>query len=250
GGVSTAPGEGIEPEQARLWGLGQVAGLEWPAGWGGLVDIGPGWDVPALLGALASGEDQLAVRDGGVLARRLLRAPAASGRTWSPRGTVLVTGGTGGIGRHLARWLAESGAERLVLVSRSGSAEGLSDLPVPVSVVACDVADREALAAVVAGVAGDLRAVVHAAGVAAYRPIAELSVEELEDVVRAKELGARWLDELTADLDLDAFVLFSSGAATWGGASQGAYAVGNAYLDALAVDRRGRGLPATSLAWG
>ncbi|MER5556441.1 type I polyketide synthase [Streptomyces sp. NPDC002793] len=250
GGVSTAPDEGISLGQARLWGLGQVAGLEWPASWGGLIDLGPGWDVPALLGALSSGEDQIAVRREGVLTRRLLRAPAASARTWSPRGTVLVTGGTGGIGRHLARWLADNGAERLVLLSRSGDADGLAELPVPVSVVACDVSDRDALAEIVAEVAGDLRAVVHAAGVASYRSLAELTADELADVVRAKELGARWLDELTAGLDLDAFVLFSSGAATWGGASQGAYAVGNAYLDALAVDRRTRGLPATSLAWG
>ncbi len=250
GGVSTAPDEGISLGQARLWGLGQVAGLEWPAGWGGLIDVGPRWDVPAFLGALTSGDDQLAVRDGGVLTRRLLRAPAGSGGTWSPRGTVLVTGGTGGIGRHLARWLAENGAERLVLLSRGGNTDGLEELPVPVSVVACDVSDRAALAEVVAEVAGDLRAVVHAAGVASYRPLAELTAAELADVVRAKEQGARWLDELTAGLDLDAFVLFSSGAATWGGASQGAYAVGNAFLDALAVDRRTRGLPATSIAWG
>ncbi|MDT8912321.1 type I polyketide synthase [Amycolatopsis sp. PS_44_ISF1] len=248
GAVAATPGEGLSLDQARLWGLGQVAGLEWPAGWGGLIDVGPGWDVAAFLGALNSGDDQLALRDGAVLTRRLLRASAPSARTWSPRGTVLVTGGTGGIGRHLARWLVENGAERLVLLSRSGTADGLADLPV--SVVACDVADRAALAEVIAEIRDDLRAVVHAAGVASYRPLAELTAGELADVVRAKELGARWLDELTAGLDLDAFVLFSSGAATWGGASQGAYAVGNTFLDALAVDRRTRGLPATSLAWG
>ncbi|MER5556440.1 type I polyketide synthase, partial [Streptomyces sp. NPDC002793] len=250
GGVSTAPGEGISPEQAQLWGLGQVAGLEWPDGWGGLIDLGDDVDAGTLAAALTCGEDQLVLRGDAVSARRLVPAPAESVEPWSPRGTVLVTGGTGGIGRHLARWLADNGAERLVLLSRSGDADGLAELPVPVSVVACDVSDRDALAEIVAEVAGDLRAVVHAAGVASYRSLAELTADELADVVRAKVLGARWLDELTAGLDLDAFVLFSSGAATWGGASQGAYAVGNAYLDALAVDRSTRGLPATSVAWG
>ncbi|MFF7638645.1 SDR family NAD(P)-dependent oxidoreductase, partial [Kitasatospora sp. NPDC008050] len=121
-----------------------------------------------------------------------------------------------------------------------------------VSVVACDVADRGALEGVLAGIPEDvpLSAVFHAAGVGSYREIGGLSVEEFEDALRAKVVGARHLDELTAGMDLAAFVLFSSGAAVWGSSGNAAYAAANAYLDGLAQERRARGLTATSVAWG
>ena len=113
-----------------VWGLGRVAGLEHPGRWGGLVDVPPVPDerVAARLCAVLAGcgEDQVAIRATGMLARRLVRAPLPRRRPraggWAPRGTVLVTGGTGAIGPHLARWLAGRGAAQLVLASRSGPA--------------------------------------------------------------------------------------------------------------------------------
>ncbi|NEC91810.1 type I polyketide synthase, partial [Streptomyces sp. SID12501] len=267
--VAVAGDDIVRPDATQLWGLGQVVGLEEPSWWGGLVDLPAAWDdgtgdaLASILGAAPGGEDQLAVRGTGVFARRLVRAPLVGRepvREWRPRGTVLVTGGTGGVGAHVARWLAAEGAQHLVLTSRRGVAAPGTDvlagelraLGAEVTFAACDVADRDALAAVLADIAEEtpLTAVVHAAGIVRYTKVRDLTPEELDEVIRGKAEGARLLDELTAHLDLDAFVLFSSGAATWGGGSQGAYAAANAYLDGLAHDRRKRGLPATSLAWG
>ncbi|MFF7459691.1 SDR family NAD(P)-dependent oxidoreductase [Kitasatospora sp. NPDC008115] len=171
-----------------------------------------------------------------------------------------MTGGTGGVGACVARWLAGVGAEHVVLVSRRGpDAEGvtglveeLEGLGARVSVVACDVADRGALEGVLAGIPAELplSAVFHAAGVGSYREVGDLSVEEFEGALRAKVEGARHLDALTAGMELDAFVLFSSGAAVWGSSGNAAYAAANAYLDGLAQERRARGLTATSVSWG
>ncbi|MYR13882.1 KR domain-containing protein, partial [Streptomyces sp. SID724] len=133
GAVSVSGGGSVpDPVLAAVWGLGRVFGLEHAGHYGGLVDVPVVWGAGTgglLVTALAqSVEDQLAVGADGVFVRRLRRAPASlSGRGvgWRPGGTVLVTGGTGGLGSHLARWLARSGAEHVVLVSRSGRrAEG------------------------------------------------------------------------------------------------------------------------------
>ncbi|MFJ9841586.1 SDR family NAD(P)-dependent oxidoreductase [Kitasatospora sp. NPDC101155] len=265
GAVAAATGDRVLAEPAGLWGLGLVAGLELPDRWGGLVDLPPVLDEPALarLGAVlagAGGEDQLALRPEGALVRRLVRAPLpdrAAPREWRPRGTVLITGGTGAIGGHLARWLAAGGAEHVVLTSRRGpQAAGVAELTgeleetgCRLTVAACDVADRAALAELLAQV-GPVTAVFHAAGVTASGPLTELTAAEFDAVAAAKVAGARHLDELLAGQELDAFVLFSSGAAVWGGAGQAAYAAANAYLDGLARQRRDRGEPATSVAWG
>ncbi|WP_370643436.1 type I polyketide synthase [Amycolatopsis sp. DSM 110486] len=254
GAVAVDDAEPVSAGQRESWGLGQVHGLENPRSWGGLVDLPAAPDehtARRVLGVLTSGEDQVAVRASGVWARRLVRGAGGPG-TWTPRGTVLVTGGTGGVGSHLTRWLVANGADRVVLVSRRG-ADAVSEpdsVGSVVSVVRCDVADRDALAEVVAGLSDELTAVVHAAGVASYGPTAGLTPDDLAEATLGKVAGARNLDELTADLDLDAFVLFSSGSAVWGSAGNGAYAAGNAFLDGLAEQRRARGLPATAIAWG
>ncbi|MER5556442.1 type I polyketide synthase [Streptomyces sp. NPDC002793] len=248
-------------EAAQAWALAQVAGLERPDTWGGIVDLPADWDGQGLVTALTSDEDQIALRADGVFARRLVHAPlslAPPSGTWQPRGTVLITGGTGGIGAHLARWAAVQGAEHLVLTSRRGDrapgvAELVAGLGVPVTVEACDVADRDALAAVLARIPEDrpLTAVLHTAGTTlGYRELAETTVADLAEVAGGKVAGARHLDELTAGLELDAFVLFSSGAAMWGSAGSSAYASANGFLHGLAAERRARGLPATAIAWG
>ncbi|MER5785058.1 type I polyketide synthase [Streptomyces mobaraensis] len=256
------------PGQGAVWGLGRVLGLEHRDLWGGLVDLPEQLDQRALgrLVAVLAGlgdEDQLAIRASGVFARRLTRAPrgaAAPAGDFRPRGTVLVTGGTGGLGAQTARKLAREGTEHLLLTSRRGAdAPGtaelvaeLEELGAGVTVAACDVADREALAALLAATAAEGRtvtAVFHTAGVPHLRPLLDLDPAELAEATRAKIAGAAHLDELLTE-PLDAFVLFSSGAGVWGGSHNGAYAAGNAYLDALAAHRRGRGLAGTSIAWG
>ncbi|WP_447041067.1 type I polyketide synthase [Streptomyces sp. DSM 118878] len=258
----------VSTAQAQMWGLGRVAALEHPQIWGGLVDLPETLDeraVARLAGVLSTedgedGEDETAIRGSGVFGRRLVRTASMGGEAWRPSGSVLITGGTGALGAHVARWAVREGAEHVVLTSRRGlAAEGASELRAEleglgaaVSVVTCDASDRDALVEVLAGIPErfPLRGVVHAAGVLDDGVLDGLTVEQLAGVLRAKVEGARLLHELTADLELDAFVLFSSFAGVVGGAGQGAYAAANAYLDALAVMRRGAGLAGTAVAWG
>ncbi|WP_442906959.1 type I polyketide synthase [Kitasatospora sp. NBC_01246] len=267
GAVAAGPGEALaHPVQAQVWGLGRVVGLEHPERWGGLVDLPEVLDDRAgarLVAVLAGAEEnEVAIRADGILGRRLKRAGQTRDRDrWSPRGSVLITGGTGAIAGHVSRWLAERGAERLVLTSRSGPAAAgvaataaeLAARGTGVDVVACDVGDRSALTGLLAriGETGPaLSSVLHTAAVLDDGVVDRLSAARLASVLGVKAEGALLLDELTADLDLDAFVLFSSAASTLGAAGQGNYAAANAYLDALAENRRGRGLPGLSVAWG
>ncbi|WP_439386195.1 type I polyketide synthase [Amycolatopsis lexingtonensis] len=252
------------PGQATTWGFGRIAALELPSGWGGLADLPETLDATAgarLAAVLADGaEDEVAIRPDGVFARRLAPAPAGAARDWRPRGTVLVTGGTGALGAAVARELAATGVEHLVLTGRRGAkapgaaelASELSALGVRVTLAACDAADREALEKVIAAIPADLplTAVVHAAGTGQNGPIPVITPEEVTTVLAGKVAGARHLDELTRDRDLDAFVLFSSISGVWGSGEQAVYGAANAFLDALAEERRGRGLTATAIAWG
>ncbi|WP_425576019.1 SDR family NAD(P)-dependent oxidoreductase [Streptomyces axinellae] len=265
-GVGAADDPETEVHAAGVWGLGRVAGLELPEEWGGLVDLPAEIDETAgrLLARVLTGhgsEDQLAVRDGALWARRLVPAPAPAPATaWEPKGTVLITGGTGALGGHVARWLAaRGGAGRLVLLSRRGAAApGAADLlaeltsaGVPAVASAVDVTDRRALSALLSGLEAEgapVRTVVHAAGVVSEVPLREASPAQLSAQTAAKVEGALLLDELLPDLD--DFVLFSSISGIWGAAGHAGYAAGNACLDALARRRRERGRPATALAWG
>ncbi|MCL9761317.1 SDR family NAD(P)-dependent oxidoreductase [Frankia sp. AiPa1] len=265
----------IRPAEALLWGFGAIAAVEHPDQWGGLVDL-PEQPGPHTADQLAAalrgetGESELAIRPSGLLARRLEPAaePASPGtpsaetepRSWAPRGTVLVTGGTGALGQHVARWLAQAGTPHLLLTSRRGpEAPGaaeltaqLEELGAQVTIAAVDVADRDALSRLLDGLPPrlPLRAVVHTAAVVEDGLLAELTPAQIDAVLRVKVDGARNLHELTAGTDLDAFVLFSSIAGSAGVPGQGNYAPGNAYLDALAHHRRAAGLPGTSIAWG
>ncbi|WP_413116534.1 type I polyketide synthase [Streptomyces sp. CY1] len=276
GAVSVSGADPLgSPAQAATWGLGRVVALEHPQRWGGLVDLPGDLDersadrlCAALSGIVGDSgpEDQLALRDAGVFVRRLVRAPLrAPGReSWKPHGTVLITGGTGGLGAQVARWLARSGAEHLVLTSRRGlAAPGAAELRdeltalgeggVRVTVAACDVRDRNEVAALLrrTTAGGDpVHAVFHAAGVVEFAQLADSTVADFAEMADGKVLGAAHLDALLDQDHLEAFVLFSSIAATWGSGGQSAYASANACLDALAEHRAARGLPATSVAWG
>jgi acyl transferase domain-containing protein/acyl-CoA synthetase (AMP-forming)/AMP-acid ligase II/NAD(P)-dependent dehydrogenase (short-subunit alcohol dehydrogenase family)/acyl carrier protein len=263
GAVSTGHGDIVtSPVQAALWGMGRVAALELPRRWGGLIDLPGSVDGQIAQGlrvALTNslGEDQIAVRGNGVFARRLVPAPRGEhGEDWAPSGTVLITGGTGALGGFVARSVAARGASHIVLTSRRGPqtpgvehlVAQLEGFGAEVSVEACDVADRAAVAELLDRFP-DLTAVVHCAGVdSGDAPLLDLSTEQLGELLRAKMVSARHLHELTGNLD--AFVLFSSGAAAWGSGGQPAYSAANAYLDGLAQFRRGQGRVATSVQWG
>ncbi|MEV6593839.1 type I polyketide synthase [Streptomyces acidicola] len=265
GAVTTAgSGEGpVDPSQAALWGLGRVAALEYPDRWGGLIDL-PGQPDDAALRrftaflAAPGDEDEVAVRGAGVFGRRFVPAPGAEeAPVWEPSGTVLITGGTGALGGHVARWAAEHGAEHLLLLSRRGrqapGAQQLeAELGVRVTIAACDSADRAELSAALEAIPADvpLTAVIHAAGVLDDAVLDGLTPDRFTDVFHAKVQPALLLDELTREHDLSAFVLFSSVAGAVGNPGQGNYAAANTVLDALAQRRRAEGLPATSVAWG
>ena len=272
GAVATSDTDPVHSaDQAALWGLGQAAALEHPGRWGGLVDLpaaldpGTGALLATVLGGGSGDEDQLALRDGTVLARRLehtpLHRPQPDGTPGRTTGTVLITGGTGALGGHVARHMAAAGAGHLVLVGRRGTdTPGIAELTAEltgtgarVTVAAVDVTDRQALADLLAKLAADgdpVRTVVHAAGVNGFGTLQETTLDDFGAVVSAKAAGAAHLDALLGDTPLDAFIVFSSIAGVWGSGSQSAYSAGNAYLDALALRRRGQGRTATSIAWG
>ncbi|TCP45029.1 polyene macrolide polyketide synthase [Tamaricihabitans halophyticus] len=264
GAVCVGDDQAADPTQAAVWGMGRVAAMEQPHRWGGLVDLPTELDelaIRRLVSVLANGnEDQVAIRRTGVFGRRLVPAPPAPSEPWQSHGTVLITGGTGALGRHLARDIAKRGAARIVLVSRSGQhAEGavelrdeLTALGATVIIEAADVADRDAISAVLATIPEEspLTAVVHAAGVLDDGVLDNLTPERFQEVFRTKVTSARVLDELTAGRDLDVFALFASTAGAVGNPGQASYAAANAALDALAQRRAARGDRATSIAWG
>ncbi len=253
------------PAQASLWGLGRAVALERLDRWGGLVDL-PATSSPrtarCLLGVLngAGGEDQVAVRRSGAYSRRLVRRPVpeiAGDSRWRPRGTILVTGGSEGLGRHAAVWLAQAGADRLIVTTTArapsqSAAElraELAGLGLSTVVESCADGDRDAIASLVS--AGQpVTAVVHAADITQASSVDDTRERDLAEVLAAKADTAIWLDKLFEDTPLDAFVVFSSIAGVWGGGGQGPSGAANAVLDALVECRRARGLRATAIAWG
>jgi polyene macrolide polyketide synthase len=253
---------------APLWGLVRSAQSEHPERFM-LVDIAGGESLSALGTALGMDEPQLALRGDGAFAPRLARIQSASGDARRPaedrtvlggRGTMLITGGVGGLGGVLARHLvAHHGVGHLLLTSRRGlEVDGATELKseleamgARVTVAACDVSEREQLARLLDSIPAErpLTAVVHAAGTGDNGMLESLTAEKIDRVLRPKLDGALNLHELTQHLDLEAFVLYSSMAGVFGGPGQGNYAAANVFLDALAAHRRSRGLAATSLAW-
>ncbi|MEU5339200.1 KR domain-containing protein [Streptomyces asoensis] len=262
-----------DPGEAALWGLGRAVALEHPDRWGGLVDLPATVNsrtIQYLLGALngAAGDDQLAVRRSGVYSRRLTRKPAPEAPAdggWQPHGTVLVTGGAEALGAHASLWLARSGVRRLIITTTAQAPadavttllDELAAAGVATTVVSCADADRDTLVRLIAETPREqpLTAVVHAADIAWTGNIADTGLADLTEVFAAKVDTAVWLDAMftetgTGGAPLDAFVVFSSIAGIWGGGGQGVSGAANAVLDALVERRRGRGLAATSIAWG
>ena len=269
---------------ATVWGMGRTLAVEHADLWGGLVDLdpsSPAEDAAASLGAqllAADGEDQVAFRNGERFVARLVRTSgpgAQRGTRWRPDASYLVTGGLGGLGLQVARWMVEQGARRIVLLGRSGlppradwsavdpasragrriaAVRDLEALGASVHLGAVDVADEPALREFLETFRREgwpsIRGVVHAAGTVHYGPLVQTTAAQLDDVLRSKVAGAWLLHRLLAGEALDFFVLFSSASGVLSSPLVGAYAAANAFLDALAHRRASEGRAALSIDWG
>jgi acyl transferase domain-containing protein/acyl carrier protein len=264
-GAQPVGGSEVSVMGAALWGLGRVVALEHPELWGGLVDLDPRDPVDAgrLLAEVwdPDAEDQVALRGGVRHVARLERSGVDLGQELRLNGeaSYLVTGGLGGLGLRVARWMVDRGARRMFLVGRRAAGEGarqaveeLERLGARVEVLTGDASDAERMRWVIetAGSEAPLKGVVHAAGVLNPCDLEEIGQEQLIAAFRPKVMGGWVLHELTRQLALDFFVLFSSAAGIWGSRGAGHYAAANQFLDALAAYRRDKGLPALSVAWG
>ncbi|WP_437512392.1 SDR family NAD(P)-dependent oxidoreductase [Sorangium sp. So ce1099] len=275
GAQAVEEGEEVSPAAALVWGFGRTVSTEHPELGCARVDLGAGAaraDVDAEVEALAAElrvdgrEDEIAYRAGERFVARLVRpAPERSAITKAvtlrPAASYLITGGLGGLGLAVAEWMVSRGARHLVLLGRSGAAtpaqqeavRRIESAGARVTIGAVDVASRAQLDAFFANVASGLpplRGVVHAAGVLDDGLVAQQTLARFHRVMAPKALAAWHLHELTRDLPLDFFVLFSSAVSLIGSPGQANYAAANGVLDALAHHRRHRGLPALSVNWG
>ncbi len=269
---SVAANDSPDPDAAALWGLGRTFALEHPDHWGGLIDLEPGTDETRArrqieVGIANAADDQMAFRDNVRHRPRLIPAtPPAGDELTIADGNYLVTGGLGGLGLHVARWLAESGAGRVVLVGRSADPadwagddprqarlEELGALPTEIVLRSVDIADPDAVRELMAEIDTDdtpLRGIFHAAAVFDETPLVELTEERYNALMRPKAFGARNLIEAMRGRDPDFIVLFSSTTALLGVEGLGSYAAANLYLDAIATRARREGVPVLSVDWG
>ncbi|WP_438800564.1 type I polyketide synthase [Actinoplanes ianthinogenes] len=260
--VPVGADEDVDVTTAPVWGLVRAAQAEHPDRIVLLdTDTGPDRELggPLLDRAIATGEPELAIRGGELFVPRLAPAAVTGGTAPWAEGVVLITGGTGGLGAILAEHLVRAhGVRKLVLTSRRGpDAPGaaaliarLADLGGDGEAVACDVADRAAVARLIDGIGDRLTGIVHAAGIGDNALLDHLDAARIGTVFAPKADAAWYLHELTAGLPIRAFVLLSSAGGLVLAAGQGNYAAANTFLDALAAHRRHRGLPATALAYG
>ena len=283
--VKEEDADSFSPAQSPLWGLGRVIAHEHSSLWGGLVDLDPAATDQAAAAVLAeeigrpAEEDQIAFRSQERYVARLKRAdlPPAASASLPVRadGSYLITGGTGVLGLQVAQRLVERGARELILMGRtefpprSGWGEmGEGDLQArkiasirkleaqgaTVHLVSGDVASETDLEALLETAAHDgwapIRGIVHAAGVLEARPISQIDTASLSAVFRPKVTGAWLLHHLFRHRSLDFFALFSSASSLFAPPGQGSYAAANAFVEALAIYRRIRNLPAVSISWG
>ncbi|NWG15753.1 MAG: type I polyketide synthase [Chloroflexi bacterium] len=269
--------------QSLLWGFGRVIAEEQRELWGGLIDLSPQMTAEEAAGWLwqqaqsRDGEDQIAFYDGQRFAARLVRAPKAANTLpplrFRPDASYLITGGLGGIALRAARWMVENGARRLILVGRTplpprvewsaadpdslagrriAAVRELESLGASVHLAVLDVAEEPQLRAFLEQYRREgwppIKGVMHTAAVIEDRLISQLDRAAFPPVLRPKVIGSWLLHRLLDDVDF--FVLFSSVGAVLGQTGQGNYAAANAFLDALAYYRRGRGQSGLSINWG
>jgi acyl transferase domain-containing protein len=269
--MSVSPDDSpCNPASAALWGFGRSAALEHPQLWGGLVDLGaeasPSEEAARLLSEIldSGSEDQIALRDnGGRFAPRLVRMQPPPRTEVKPdaEGTYLITGGLGALGVETARWLiSRRGAKHLVLASRRGFddpkagmvVDELSAIGAEVRIVSADItkeADVRRLLEV-AGSPRELKGIFHCAGLLDDGILLQMSWAKLWRVMAPKAIGGWLLSELSRDLKLECFVVFSSILSLIGSAGQANYSAANAFLDGLVGQRRAEGLPALALNFG
>jgi len=272
----------VNPVQAALWGLGRVIALEHPEAWGGLIDLDPAQSLTeqaaSLIAEIRAGdmEDQVAYRGNQRYVARLTRtaAPSAPAYTFSPEAAYWITGGLGGLGLVVARWMAEQGARYIVLSGRRGlpdrsewealpagsrtasqvaAIREIEALGATIDIAAVDIGDAAALQVLINTFGASrpaLKGIFHTAAALGNRLITELSTDDLQSMFWPKIAGTWNLHALTRGLKLDFFVLFSSSTALWGSSQLGHYAAANTFLDAFAHYRRSLGLPALSVNWG
>eukprot|EP01052_Picozoa_sp_SAG31_P007897 SAG31_NODE_386_length_16407_cov_24.639686_2_plen_2943_part_00 len=271
----------LQVAQSPLWSFARVISMEQPALWGGLIDMDPTMDaqsqVPAVFAEISSnmGEDQVGLRASARFAARITAASVAPAQTsFRADAAYLVTGGLGGVLQNIVRWMANAGARKFILTSRSGLPprtqwdsitespkadnikfiRSIEALGAEIDVVAVDVCDEPAMRAICSDAVSrrPLAGIVHGAGVMTAQTLDKMTLDELESVLRPKVLGS-WIlhciaDELSAKLDF--FIMFSSISAAWGSNQLAHYAAANHFCDALAHYRRSAGQAALAVDWG
>lgn len=267
-GATPAAATLTNPSAASLWGMGQGLLLEAPETVGGLIDLSPAPNAAELVALLdeiqqPDGEDRIAYRRGDRYVSRLVPQPHLLPVNRPPISadyTYWITGGFGVLGLRLAEWLAAQGARQIVLTSRRPPSEDahkvmqrLQEQGVKVVPLTADVTQAEPLQQVLNTIQQTLpplKGIIHAAGTVGYELLPQLTWDAFAQVLRPKVVGAWLLHQLTQDLDLDYFILFSSIASVWGSAGQTHYGAANAFLDGLAHYRQQHHLSALSVNWG
>ena len=271
GAIAIDEASAVEPHQTKYWGLGRVLGAEQPALRCRLIDTSSDshLDIDSITSVVEvllteTRDSQFVIRDGQLLVPRMKQA-SLKDRSLpevpiNREGCYLITGGLGMLGRHAAKWLAENGAEQVVLVSRRAPDDEtqaflatVTDLGCDVVVHSANISSREDLQKLFARFGDDLNplsGVIHAAGILDDGLIGDQTWDRFDKVFAPKIAGAHLLHDFTANLSLDFFVLYSSAASVLGSPGQSNYATANAYLDGLAWHRRSLGLPALSINWG
>ena len=247
-----------------LWGLGQVLALEHPEYFGGLIDLSNNSnreEINNLINVISNKnkEDRVALRDDLLYTPRLAKFAQKSTQklTIAPNSSYLITGGLGALGLQIAQWLAEKSAKHLILVGRSKPSkeaqtiiDRLKEKGVQITIAQADVTNTQQIAKVIEECNTSLKGIIHAAGILNDGFLQNQTWQKFSKVISPKVLGAWNLHQLSVDLPLDFFVLFSSVASLVGSPGQSNYAAANAGLDAIARYRQAQGLPALSINWG
>jgi acyl transferase domain-containing protein/esterase/lipase len=253
--------------QASLWGLSKVLADEHPEFWGGIVDLDPevtSDEAEALFAEIwdSQEEDNLAFRDEKRYALRLVQSDQSEFQELSLRSdsTYLITGGLGGLGLKVAKWMVEQGARHLVLIGRREastevrkSLNQLQEVGAEIRVVQADVSSSENMSQILREIKASmplLRGIIHTAGIISDGVLIQQNWKQFNKVLEPKIKGAWNLHTLTQDFSLDFFILFSSATSFLSSPGQGNYAAANFFLDALAHYRKMQGLPALSINWG